>query len=748
MRVTVATTFATHPPDCGAALRNFHLYRHVARFHQVEIVALVKQDSGRLDQMIAAQLREIRVPISDAHLSEELRVCEKASGRPVQGLAVARLYRLSPEYLQALDASCRRADVLIASHPNLIYALREVSQKPLVYEAPDVEYDLMQALLPDTNDGRDLLSRVALTESHCLAEAERVFACSEEDRERFHQIYATPLEKISVVPNGADLEGIAFKSSSERRRERARSGKPFTCLFLASWAEFNIAAAERIIDWAASLPDIEFVIAGSVGLPLRSRSLPRNVVLTGTIDNAEKLRVLHRADVALNPAHEGSGSNVKIGEYASAGLPIVTTPFGLRGTGAAEAFPAIVCEIGDFADTIRRLADPESEELLDQRSRSARAWCEKHRSWEAIGEKLAAQISEVAGPLAAATPSKRERISVLIPMLNAKSFIEECVQSALTQTYPNIEVLVVDDGCSDGSPAIVRSIAQRDGRVRLLQHPHRENHGVSRSIELALRHSRGEYVALLDADDAFEPDKLSKQIALMREHPEAVLCHTLATVLAEPETELSRAAYAHFDDRPSAPLYWLLKEPRELGMCHVLNSSAMIKAAVLRQLPFGGRQVYQSEDWLIIAMLALHGPFLFLPERLTKYRVHSGSYTASVLANPISDLYSRLEMFLKLLPHAETRHMTQMIEYHMQGVLWSLEREYAQDAPARASPRPLREQEALTEQSKGLIAEVLKLQGHLQELQASQSWRLTRPLRQVMTQWVELKRRFGGTGEK
>src|SRR5262245_38560785 len=114
MRVTVATTFATDPPDSGAALRNFHLYRHVARFHPVDIVALVKQESGRLDRMIAPELREIRIPISAAQLREELRLCEKASGRPVQALAAARLYRLTPDYLQALEASCGRADILIA----------------------------------------------------------------------------------------------------------------------------------------------------------------------------------------------------------------------------------------------------------------------------------------------------------------------------------------------------------------------------------------------------------------------------------------------------------------------------------------------------------------------------------------------------------------------------------------------------------------------------------------------------------
>ena len=419
---------------------------------------------------------------------------------------------------------------------------------------------------------------------------------------------------------------------------------------------------------------------------------------------------------------------------------MVTTPFGIRGMLTPEPLPAIVSELEEFATRIQRFAETEEyNDLLDRTSRDARLWCEMHRSWSAVGEAFAAAIGEVV-PRRRTEESKEDRVGVLIPMLNAEPFIEECLESVLDQTHQNLEVLVVDDGCSDRSPDIVRAIGARDSRVRLLQHPHRENHGISRSIELALRHSRSRYVAFLDADDAFEREKIQKQISAMRAHPSAILCHTLVKVVADEETELSRSIQVHFDDEPSAPLYWLLKEPRQLGMCHVLKSSVLIKSPVLRKLHFGGRQVYQSEDWLILAMLATEGPFLFLPERLTRYRIHPQSYTSRVLTDPIKNLYARLEMFLRLLPHSKAAEITSIIEHHMDGVLWSLESEYERDAPMRTEPPPLKYKQASQARIEALVAQADSLERELQAIQQSRSWRVTAPIRLTIDQLKRFKR--------
>lgn len=105
-------------------------------------------------------------------------------------------------------------------------------------------------------------------------------------------------------------------------------------------------------------------------------------------------------------------------------------------------------------------------------------------------------------------------VSVIIPAYNAERFIQKTLESVVNQTYHNIEVLVVDDGSQDKTAEIVKSIAQQDSRVILLQ---QENTGVAAARNLAISKSRGEYIAPIDADDIWFPQNLEKQVQCMIE---------------------------------------------------------------------------------------------------------------------------------------------------------------------------------------------------------------------------------------
>jgi glycosyltransferase involved in cell wall biosynthesis len=109
--------------------------------------------------------------------------------------------------------------------------------------------------------------------------------------------------------------------------------------------------------------------------------------------------------------------------------------------------------------------------------------------------------------------SQSPLVSVIVPAHNAQSFIGEALGSALHQSYSNIEVLVVDDGSQDRTAEIVASIAERDDRVTLFRSA---NRGVAAARNLAIESARGEYVAPLDADDVWYPDKLRKQVGCLR----------------------------------------------------------------------------------------------------------------------------------------------------------------------------------------------------------------------------------------
>lgn len=115
----------------------------------------------------------------------------------------------------------------------------------------------------------------------------------------------------------------------------------------------------------------------------------------------------------------------------------------------------------------------------------------------------------------AATALPVPLVSVIIPCYNSAEHIEETLESVRAQTMPDLEMLVVDDCSSDGSVEVVQRVAARDSRVRLLRQP--TNQGVARARNRALDQARGRYIAYLDSDDLWVPEKLERQIAFMAE---------------------------------------------------------------------------------------------------------------------------------------------------------------------------------------------------------------------------------------
>ena len=118
------------------------------------------------------------------------------------------------------------------------------------------------------------------------------------------------------------------------------------------------------------------------------------------------------------------------------------------------------------------------------------------------------------------------RVSVVMIFLDEERFLAEAIESVRAQTFTDWELLLVDDGSSDGSSAIARGYAEREGdRIRYLEHPGHENRGMSASRNLGIRHARGDLVALLDADDVWLQHKLSRQVALLDANPDAEMIY-------------------------------------------------------------------------------------------------------------------------------------------------------------------------------------------------------------------------------
>ncbi|MBD2387218.1 glycosyltransferase family 2 protein [Cylindrospermum sp. FACHB-282] len=112
-------------------------------------------------------------------------------------------------------------------------------------------------------------------------------------------------------------------------------------------------------------------------------------------------------------------------------------------------------------------------------------------------------------------------ISTIIIFLNCEQFLSEAIESVFNQTYQNWELLLVDDGSTDGSTAIAQKYAaQHPDKVRYLEHESHENRGMSATRNLGISYAQGDYISLLDADDVWLPQKLERQVAILESQPE------------------------------------------------------------------------------------------------------------------------------------------------------------------------------------------------------------------------------------
>ena len=391
-RLAVAVTYPIDPPRGGGQVRAFNLYRELARRFDVELVTLGLTGTREIREQLAPGLWERRVPKSDEHAAEEARL-ELDAGVAVTDVAMIRLYRRTPAYVDALRDATRGARAAVACHPYTFPAIREVADLPVWYEAQDVEAHLKARILGRGKRARALLSDVKRVERACCKQAEFVWACSAEDRDELLRRYRTKPERVLIVPNGFALEEIRYVDPAVRREQKRRLGMTdrFLALFIASWHDPNVVAARRLLELAEDLSSIEFLIVGSVGMALQGHRVPDNIELAGTVSSEFKQAVLSVADVALNPVTTGSGTNIKMLDYFAAGVPVISTSFGARGLGIEAGRHYLHAEPDQLAAALRQFRAVPID-VLDSMVRAARTHVEERLSWAAIADDLLATL--------------------------------------------------------------------------------------------------------------------------------------------------------------------------------------------------------------------------------------------------------------------------------------------------------------------------------------------------------------------
>jgi len=205
---------------------------------------------------------------------------------------------------------------------------------------------------------------------------------------------------------------------------------------------------------------------------------------------------------------------------------------------------------------------------------------------------------------------KQSLVSVIIPTYNREKYIRRAIESVLDQTYQNVEIVVVDDGSTDNTSGVIKSL--KDSRIIYI---YQENQGRSAARNTGIKIAKGEYIALLDSDDIwFDNKKLEKQISFLEDHPEYILVGGGVIVINNEEKELFRYSQPKNDYEIRKVL---------LFKCPLANSSVLFKKKEVRKIRLYKEDLrFATEDWEFWMRLGKVGKLYNFPDYFVKYRVH------------------------------------------------------------------------------------------------------------------------------
>lgn len=201
-------------------------------------------------------------------------------------------------------------------------------------------------------------------------------------------------------------------------------------------------------------------------------------------------------------------------------------------------------------------------------------------------------------------------VSVIIPSYNSAQYVAAAVESILAQSYPHVEIIVVDDGSTDNTAAVMAAYAANP-RVRYIR---QENGGVSRARNHGIEQSSGQYIGFLDADDTWLPSKLKLQMAVFQRDPNCKACYG-AYILVD--ADLNEIGIRH-SPRRGRTLEDLLIHGNVIGnICTVVCERSLFEKV-------GGFDpaLSQCADWDMWVRLAAHTEFVYIDEPLVTYRQH------------------------------------------------------------------------------------------------------------------------------
>lgn len=212
------------------------------------------------------------------------------------------------------------------------------------------------------------------------------------------------------------------------------------------------------------------------------------------------------------------------------------------------------------------------------------------------------------------TDPKIPKVSVILPVYNGGVYLESAIESVLQQTFTDFELLLLDDGSTDDSLAVLRAFQEKDARCRVFT---RENKGLVATLNEAIGLAKGRYIARMDADDIALPDRLGLQVVYLDSHLECVCVGSAVELMDELGRKL--IVWPQYPDNES------IQREALKGHTTICHPSAMMRKDALVACGSYRANMYPAEDLDLWLRLGESGKLANLSAVLLRYRMHSGS---------------------------------------------------------------------------------------------------------------------------
>lgn len=282
----------------------------------------------------------------------------------------------------------RDADIIVCSHPWGALACRKKPGQFFIYDAHNCEYLLMDQIFGKHWLKSIILQQVKRIEGDACRKSDIILVCSKTEKQDIGILYGVDRKKFIIVPNGTSLvEQTNNMTKQKCRFDMGISESDRIIVFIGAYYKPNNEAAMYIVNnLAPVLKDFRFLIIGTVGRIFENTEVPANVKISGQLSDSDLKNAMGAADLAINPMFKGSGVNIKMLDYLSYGLPIVTTKCGARGIETNGKMLMLVSSPERFCQDIRMLY--ENKGLQMAMSEAGRQLVAEQYDWQKIGTSL------------------------------------------------------------------------------------------------------------------------------------------------------------------------------------------------------------------------------------------------------------------------------------------------------------------------------------------------------------------------